>query len=117
MWDGTYYRQCRADTLSRFSRFSKFSLLSLADRRRPPVRSFSSPAQLDSIDALLREDAASARIERRLAREQRKLRRVSSDAAWAQYLRVEAVHMERSLRWLTLGVAWGSRRRGRQRAR
>jgi hypothetical protein len=109
MWDGTYPSQCSAATFS------------LAERKRPSVRSFSSKPllapELDSIDVLLREDAASARIERRLASEQRKLRRVSSDAAWAQYLRVEAIHMDRSLRWLELGAAWGARKRGRQRAR
>lgn len=90
---------------------------SVAERKRPGVRTFSSTARLDSIEALLRGDAPSARIERRLAREQRRLRRVSNDAAWAQYLRVEAIHMDRSLRWLELGVAWGARKRGRQRAR
>jgi hypothetical protein len=109
MWNGTYPLRCTAATFS------------LADRKRPPVRSFSRKPglepELDSIDALLREDATNARIERRLAREQRKLRGVSSDAAWAQYLRVEAIHMDRSLRWLELGAAWGARKRGRQRAR
>jgi hypothetical protein len=105
MWNGTYSPQCSAATFS------------LAERKRPSVRSFSSKLDLDAIDALLQGDAASARIEHRLAREQRKLRRVSSDAAWAQYLRVEAVHMDRSLRWLELGAAWGARKRGRQRAR
>ncbi len=105
MWNGTYPLQCSAATFS------------LAERKRPSVRSFSSKPDLDSIDALLREDRVSARIERRLAREQRKLRRVSSDAAWAQYLRVEAIHMDRSLRWLELGAAWAARKRGRQRAR
>lgn len=109
MWNGTYPLQCTAATLS------------LAERKRPAVRSFSRrpglEPELDSLDALLREDATNARIERRLAREQRKLRRVSSDSAWAQYLRVEAIHMDRSLRWLSLGAAWGARKRGKQRAR
>lgn len=109
MWNGTYPLQCTAATFS------------LAERKRPPARSFSRrpglEPELDSLDTLLREDAMNARIERRLAREQRKLRRVSSDSAWAQYLRVEAIHMDRSLRWLSLGAAWGARKRGRQRAR
>jgi hypothetical protein len=105
MWNGTYSLERSAATFS------------CSERKRPRVRSLSNAARLDSLDALLREDAICARIERRLAREQRKLRRVSTDTAWAQYLRVEAVHMDRSLRWLELGTVWGARRRGRQRAR
>ncbi len=105
MWDGSYPVQHSTATLS------------FSERKRPSVRSFSSRAPLDSLDELLRRDAANARIERQLGREQRKLRRISSDAAWAQYLRVETVHMDRSLRWLELGAAWAARKRGRQRAR
>jgi hypothetical protein len=109
MWNGTYPAQSIAATFS------------LAERKRPSVRSFSRKPgvvpELDAIDALLRGDATNARIERRLVHEQRRLRRVSSDAAWAQYLRVEAIHMDRSLRWLELGAAWGARKRGRQRMR
>ena len=105
MWNGSYPVQSAATAFS------------VAERKRPLVRTLSSTARLDSIEALLRDDAASARLQRRLAREQRRLRRVSSDAAWAQYLRVEAIHMDRSLRWLELGAMWGARKRGRQRAR
>jgi len=105
MWDGTYSLQRSAATLS------------FSEPKRPSVRSFSSSTRLDSLDEVLRGDARNARIERRLAREQRKLRRISSDAVWAQYLRVEAVHMDRSLCWLELGAAWAARKRGRQRTR
>lgn len=105
MWDGSYSVQ------------HSTAILSFSERKRPRVRSFSSAPQLDSLDELLRRDRTNAGIERRLGREQRKLRRLSSDAVWAQYLRVEAVHMDRSLRWLELGAVWAARKRGRQRAR
>jgi len=106
MWDGTYSLQRSGTTLA------------LSERRRPSVRTASAPpVRSNSLDVLVQADAVSARIERRLAREQRKLRRVSSEAAWAQYLRVEAVHMDRSLRWLELGATWAVRKRSRNTAK
>lgn len=67
-------------------------------RRNPPAR------PPETFDAIIRRDAKSLEIDRLLWREQRKLRRLSSDAAWHQYLQVETAHMDRALRWLELGL-------------
>ncbi|HEX3597381.1 MAG TPA: hypothetical protein VHU80_19875 [Polyangiaceae bacterium] len=70
---------------------------------------------LDATDRLIAKDARSARLDQRLAREQRKLRSLTSDAAWTQYLAVEAAQMDRSLRWLELATGSGRSRSRRRR--
>jgi hypothetical protein len=82
----------------------------LSEPSRPPRPRLPTLSN-DVIDALIRQDPASRRIDRVLEREQRKLRRLTSDAAWHQYLQVESVHMERALRWLELGRSKSARRK------
>ena len=100
MWDGQYPRAVEAAVM-------------LSEPSRPPRRN-PSPRVPDALEALLRRDAKSQKLDELLWREQRKLKRLSSDAAWHQYLRVETAHMDRALRWLELGTrAPGLRRRRR----
>jgi hypothetical protein len=102
MWDGYYPRAVEAAVM-------------LAEPPRPPRRSPPSKVP-DALEALIRRDAKSQKIDELLWREQRKLKRLSTDAAWHQYLRVETAHMDRALRWLELGTRasrLGLRRRRR----
>jgi hypothetical protein len=91
MWDGRYLPASEAAVM-------------LAEPPRPPRRSPSASRVPDTLEALIRRDSKSQKIDELLWREQRKLKRLSTDAAWHQYLRVETAHMDRALRWLELGT-------------
>jgi hypothetical protein len=102
MWDGRYLPASEA-------------ALMLSEPPRPPRRSPSARVP-DTLEALIRRDSKSQKIDEQLWREQRKLKRLSSEAAWHQYLRVETAHMDRALRWLEIGCR-ASRPSARRRRR
>jgi hypothetical protein len=89
-------------------------VLSIAERTRrahPGTAPSPSARFFAALDALIHDDAVSTRLERRIAREQRRLRRLTTNAAWTQYLRIESAQMDRSLRWLELAASLSRRKR------